>query len=243
MQDSTFKYDVFLSHSKHDKPVVLALAERLREDGLKVWLDDWVIQPGDPIGLKIEEGLQNSRVLILCMSQDAFDSEWVSLERHTIIFRDPTNKDRRFIPLLIEEGEIPLLLKQYAYLNWKNKNDEVYDKLLNSIKVKIDKPEPKADKNHLIRKLEGHTEYIDVVAVSKNGKQIVSGSSDYSLKVWDFDSGKELLSKSFDEKESPVGSIIFLDEKTVVSSSGDNDIIVWDLKSGENFSIEITIRI
>jgi hypothetical protein len=32
-----FAYDVFLSHSPQDKPVVRALAERLRADGLRVW--------------------------------------------------------------------------------------------------------------------------------------------------------------------------------------------------------------
>ena len=38
-----FKYDVFLSHSSKDKAVVLSIAERLRTDGLRVWLDDWEI--------------------------------------------------------------------------------------------------------------------------------------------------------------------------------------------------------
>ena len=33
-----FQYDVFLSHSAKDKAVVRLLAERLRQDGLKVWL-------------------------------------------------------------------------------------------------------------------------------------------------------------------------------------------------------------
>ena len=33
-----FQYDVFLSHSAKDKAVVRPLAERLRQDGLKVWL-------------------------------------------------------------------------------------------------------------------------------------------------------------------------------------------------------------
>ena len=42
---SRFEYDVFLSYSSKDKKTVHALAERLREDGLRVWLDAWVIQP------------------------------------------------------------------------------------------------------------------------------------------------------------------------------------------------------
>jgi hypothetical protein len=35
-----FDYDVFFSHSSKDKPVVRELAKRLRQDGLRVWLDE-----------------------------------------------------------------------------------------------------------------------------------------------------------------------------------------------------------
>jgi len=38
-----FEYDVFLSHASADKAAVRELAERLKADGLKVWLDEWVI--------------------------------------------------------------------------------------------------------------------------------------------------------------------------------------------------------
>ena len=41
-----FQYDVFLSHNQADKPRVRRLAERLRAAGLRVWFDEWVIQPG-----------------------------------------------------------------------------------------------------------------------------------------------------------------------------------------------------
>ena len=44
-----FQYDVFLSHSAKDKAVVRPLAERLRADGVKVWFDEWVLQPGDSL--------------------------------------------------------------------------------------------------------------------------------------------------------------------------------------------------
>ena len=94
-----FKYDVFLSHSAKDKAVVRPVAERLREDGLRVWLDDWEIRPGDSIPARIEEGLEHSRVLVLCMSANAFGSDWAQLEAGTFRFRDPLNKERRFIPL------------------------------------------------------------------------------------------------------------------------------------------------
>jgi hypothetical protein len=79
-----FQYDVFLSHSAKDKAVVRAVAERLRKDGLKVWFDEWVLKAGDSLSSgerarvrasQTEEGLEHSRVLVLCMSAHAFSSD------------------------------------------------------------------------------------------------------------------------------------------------------------------------
>ncbi|SPF50546.1 hypothetical protein SBA4_4410010 [Candidatus Sulfopaludibacter sp. SbA4] len=67
-----FRYDVFLSHSSKDKGAVREIATRLSADGLSVWFDQWAIRPGDNIPAKIEEGLETSRVLVLCMSTSAF---------------------------------------------------------------------------------------------------------------------------------------------------------------------------
>jgi len=39
-----FKYDVFLSHSSKDKAVVRTIAKQLRDDGLRVWFDEWEIK-------------------------------------------------------------------------------------------------------------------------------------------------------------------------------------------------------
>ena len=70
-----FKYDVFISHSSKDKPFVRDLAHRLNSDGLRVWFDEWEIKPGDLIGLKIDQGLELSRTLLLAMSANAFASD------------------------------------------------------------------------------------------------------------------------------------------------------------------------
>jgi hypothetical protein len=113
-----FKYDVFISHSAQDKPVVRELAERLRQDGLRVWLDEWEIKPGDAIRRKIEEGLEQARTLVLVMSQHASASEWVMFEHHSVLFRDPTNQQRRFIPVRLDNVEVKDTLRQFAYVDW-----------------------------------------------------------------------------------------------------------------------------
>jgi hypothetical protein len=104
-----FQYDGFLSHSAKDKAVVRPLAERLRKDGLKVWFDEWVLKPGDSIPAKIEEGLEHSRVLGLCMSAIAFGSDWAQLEAGTFRFREPLNEESRFIPLRLDDAPLSYL--------------------------------------------------------------------------------------------------------------------------------------
>jgi hypothetical protein len=83
---------------------------RLHAAGLRVWFDDWVIRAGDAIYLAIEHGLEASRTLVLCMSPAAFDSDWVGLEHDTVLFRDPTNRERRFIPVSLADCDMPAAL-------------------------------------------------------------------------------------------------------------------------------------
>jgi hypothetical protein len=126
-----FKYDLFLSHSSKDKGVVRPLAERLRADGLRVWCDDWELKPGDNIPHKIEEGLEHSRILLLCMSANAFSSDWATLESQTFRFRDPLNKSRRLTPLRLDDALLRGSLAQFLYIDWlSGYREQAYAKLL-----------------------------------------------------------------------------------------------------------------
>nr|QNO48683.1 hypothetical protein AMAKCJMG_00017 [Methanosarcinales archaeon ANME-2c ERB4] len=231
---NTFGYDVFLSYSSQDKRIVHALAERLKQEGLRVWLDAWVIQPGAMIGLQIQHGLEKSRTLLMCMSPAYFDSEWTTLEHHTLLFRDPTNEKRRFIPLLIEDCAMPDIIAQFAYIDWRTRSDESYDKLLTSCRGEA--AEPVAREMQVVQEpmmvLEGHTDVVWDVAVTPDGKTVVSGSDDNTLKVWDLATGK--CRATFEGHVSEVWSVaVTPDCKTVVSGSGDTTLKVWDLETGQ----------
>lgn len=139
----TFQYDVFLSHSAKDKAVVRPLAERLQKDGVKVWFDEWVLKPGDSIPAKIEEGLERSRVLVLCMSANAFGSDWAQLESGTFRFRDPLNRERRFIPLRLDDALIKGSLAQFLYINWRPADrGQEYARLLEACRHPMAWPKP-----------------------------------------------------------------------------------------------------
>jgi hypothetical protein len=78
-----------------------------------------MLKLGDSIPAKIEEGLERSRVLVLCMSANAFGSDRAQLEAGTFRFRDPLNKERRFIPLRLDDAPIKNSLAQFLYINWR----------------------------------------------------------------------------------------------------------------------------
>lgn len=63
--------------------------------------------------LAIERGLDVSRVQVLCPSPAALGSDWARLERSTVLFRDPSNAGRRFIPLLLPDCKLPDTLRRY----------------------------------------------------------------------------------------------------------------------------------
>jgi hypothetical protein len=72
---SEFRWGVFLSHSSCDKDVVREIANRLKSDGVRMWFDEREIKPGDSIPAKIEDGLEHSRVLVLCLSAAALAAD------------------------------------------------------------------------------------------------------------------------------------------------------------------------
>ena len=127
-----FIYDVFLSHNAQDNPRVRRLAERLKaagvqmEAGLRLWLDEWVIQAGDIIALKVDEGLEQSRVLLRCISPAALASGWVALERSTAVHRDPANAGRRFIPLLLGDGALPDTLRRCKAVDFREESEAAF---------------------------------------------------------------------------------------------------------------------
>lgn len=77
--NSSFDFDAFISYSSKDKPMVRQLANRLKQDELRMWGDEWEVLSGGMIGLKIHQGLEGSRTLLMVMSNAYFASECPTL--------------------------------------------------------------------------------------------------------------------------------------------------------------------
>ncbi|KAF8684317.1 hypothetical protein AX14_004153 [Amanita brunnescens Koide BX004] len=71
------------------------------------------------------------------------------------------------------------------------------------------------------------------IGFSPDGTHIVSGSEDYTIRVWDARSG-DVVAGPFQGHTDYVGSVAFsLDGTCIVSGSDDSTIRVWDTRSGD----------
>lgn len=85
-------YDVFISHASEDKrDVAEPIAKKLRERGLRVWLDTQVLGLGDKFPPKINEGLRLSRYGVAILSKEYFAKRWPTEELEALLAREHDN--------------------------------------------------------------------------------------------------------------------------------------------------------
>jgi len=78
----------------------------------------------------------------------------------------------------------------------------------------------------------GHTEWISSVAITPDGRYVVSASYDNTLKVWDIKNGEEL--RTLRGHTNEVNAVaVTSDGRCAISASGDSTLKVWDIESGE----------
>ena len=85
----------------------------------------------------------------------------------------------------------------------------------------------------LLTTLNGHTEYINLVALTPDGRILASSSSDKTIKLWKVRSG-ELLN-TLEGHTNGVSSITLTSDGRMLASTGhyDNTIKLWDVRSGK----------
>jgi Domain of unknown function (DUF1883)/TIR domain len=96
---STRDYDVFISHASEDKDsVVRPLAHALVKHGLRVWYDEFTLKLGDSLRRKIDQGLANSRVGLVVLSNNFITKGWTNYELDGIVTRS-VNGEQQLLPI------------------------------------------------------------------------------------------------------------------------------------------------
>ena len=91
--------------------------------------------------------------------------------------------------------------------------------------------DPRPEPPLWLRSLEGHTDGVWAVAVSPDGRFIVSGSLDRTVKVWDAHDGR-LLRSLAGHTDRVTAVALSPDGRTIVSGADDRTVKVWEAESG-----------
>ncbi|KAF5343412.1 hypothetical protein D9757_015390 [Collybiopsis confluens] len=81
--------------------------------------------------------------------------------------------------------------------------------------------------------LYGHTSVVTSVAFSCDGQQVVSGSADQTVRIWNVKTGQQIGDPLYGHT-SMVTSVAFSpDGQQVVSGSADETVVIWNVQTGQ----------
>ena len=98
----------FISYSRNDRIFAQRLYKHLKVSGIRCWLDEKQLLPGDDLYDAVEQGIQRSDKVLLCCSQHSLTSWWVdheigaTLEKEQHITKVEKRKARVLIPLNLD---------------------------------------------------------------------------------------------------------------------------------------------
>jgi hypothetical protein len=101
-------FSCFISYSSSDKPFATRLHDALQSKGIRCWLDEKQLLPGDDISRELERGIYLWDKFLLCASKNSLTSWWVedeiktTLEKERALRKEREKPVRKLIPLNLD---------------------------------------------------------------------------------------------------------------------------------------------
>ncbi|MFN6272683.1 MAG: SUMF1/EgtB/PvdO family nonheme iron enzyme [Microcystis sp.] len=171
---------IFLAHASEDKPVVLALHERLKQAGYKPWLDKKDLIPGQNWRSVIPKAIADSQLFIACLSQRSIAKQgFVQREFKMALnqYADRPPNSIYLIPLRLDECDIPDLRQEEYGLNLRDLHwldyweEDGFEQLERAITYQF-KLEPEEPKQPVIVTPPLSVFNFEIVRVNAKGEQI-----------------------------------------------------------------------
>jgi hypothetical protein len=124
---------IYLAHSSKDKGRVRMLHDDLKSLGHNPWLDEIQISVGESIIRKLEEGIEQCEYMVVFLSKNAENSEWVRAEWETKFKAEIRRQKIAVLPALLEECSIPPMLDRLKYADFRQSYNEGLEQILFAI--------------------------------------------------------------------------------------------------------------
>lgn len=145
--------DVFLCHNGADKDWVRKLGEQIESEtfdgtangrALRVFFDEWDIDVGQNVILRLTQALTASRYVAVVISPEMLAAPWPALEWTHIVADDPTNRRGRIIPVFLRDysatmeahAELPAPFKALNWIDFRRPEEfkRSFQKLIRKIR-------------------------------------------------------------------------------------------------------------
>ncbi len=132
-------FDVFLSHAHPDAEAVELLGARLEDEAnLRVWLDRWILVPGEHWQQKMAKGLEQAKTSAVCIGTNT-PAGWFREEIERALNLQTIDKSFRVIPVILQDGDRSLIdnfLELRTWVDFKNglKDNHAFHILVSGIR-------------------------------------------------------------------------------------------------------------
>ena len=135
------KLRVFLCHASQDKSIVRVLRQKLEEEGwIDPWLDEKKLLPGEDWRTSIEDAVEASDLVVICLSNNSINKEGFvqkELRYAREISLEKPEGTIFLIPLRFEECDVPRGLRFFQWVDYFGENREQnYTALLESFSIR-----------------------------------------------------------------------------------------------------------
>jgi hypothetical protein len=117
------RFDVFLSHPHTEAEAVELIGSKLADEaGLKVWLDRWILIPGQHWQQNLTRGLEQARTCAVFVGGST-PSGWFREEIERALNRQTKESGFRVIPVILPSGDRQLVedfLELRTWVDFKN---------------------------------------------------------------------------------------------------------------------------
>lgn len=120
-------FDVFLSHARPDAEAVEDIGVRLEEEAaFSVWLDKWVLIPGESWQQEMARGLNEAKACAVCIG-DQTPRGWFREEIEKALNRQVREEHFRVIPVILPGGNSECVEDFLELRTWIDFSDGVRD--------------------------------------------------------------------------------------------------------------------